>query len=99
MSAGVTIPEMIGFLMREANSIEIRQNNLVEAGLRLAPHPDMVRDKEICEAIIHLIDLVRADQVILNRLRQLAKVPAQSPPASGNRGSEVRNRVAGSGAA
>jgi len=97
--SGVTMPEMTGFLMREANSIETRQNNLVEAGLRAEPHPDKIRDKEICEAIIHLIDLVRADQVILNRLRQLARVPAPSPPAGDNRGSEASNRVAGSGAA
>jgi hypothetical protein len=95
MSAGVTMPEMISLCLDEAFRIETTQANLVGAGLRAAPDAGQLRRMRVFEAIIHVIDMVRADQVILNRLREKARVP--KPAAGDKKGSEASSGVAGDG--
>jgi hypothetical protein len=93
-AAGVTFSEMIDVCSGEASRIETVQLDLVEAGLRAAPSGEQLRRKQVFEAIIHMIDLVRGDQVILDRLKKKTAPSIKD----NNRGSEVSNRVAGSGA-
>jgi hypothetical protein len=91
-AGGVRFSEMIDVLSAEASRIETVQRDLVESELRKAPDPGQLRRKQVLEAIIHMIDFVRGDQVIVDRLKKKT-----APMGAKNRGSEASSRVAGSG--
>ncbi len=67
---GITFSEMTALCGAEAARIEMTQVRLVESGLRSTADPGQLRNMRVYESIIHLIDLVRGDDVILNRLRR-----------------------------
>jgi hypothetical protein len=60
--------------------------------VRTAPDPGQLRRKQVLEAIIYMIDMIRGDQVIVERLKKKT-----APMGAKNRGSETSSRVAGSG--
>src|SRR4051812_10998924 len=99
--SGVTFTEMLAVCLAEANRIDTVQTDLVDTGLRTAPDPGQVRRREVFVGIVHMIDLVRADKIILDRLKQktaaAAKAPAEGAIQKEERGSEVSISVAGSG--
>jgi hypothetical protein len=72
----VTFSDMERFALNEASRIEITQAELIRVGDRTHPHPDKLRDKAICEAIVRLIDTCRADPIIMERLKAAAKATA-----------------------
>lgn len=98
MSTGVHFSEMEALCCSEASRIEVTQSALAGTEDRGKWHPEQLRKMEVFEAIVHLIDLVRADDVVLNRLRKAAKVPkalvkqqegsevSTASPAKGNAG-------------
>jgi hypothetical protein len=65
----VTFAEMERFALNEAQRIETTQAALVRFGDIEHPHPDAMRNREICEAIVRLIHLCKADPVIVERLK------------------------------
>jgi hypothetical protein len=73
----VTLVDMERFAVNEATRIEVTQAALVKAGDITRAHPDALRNKEICQGIIRLIHSIRADKVIMDRLK--------SPPRMGAR--------------
>jgi hypothetical protein len=95
MSEGITFSEMVAVCASEATRIEDTQARLVATGDRGAADPDQLRRMRVFEAIIHMIDLVRGDDVILNRLRRKT---APSPKATNDKtkGPDASHRAAGS---
>lgn len=71
--SGVTFEQMRMALTAEAERIGIVQKLLVDADMRKAPDPGYMKQKEIFEATVRLIDIVSTDDVILNRIRQRAR--------------------------
>lgn len=60
--------EMVALATYEARRIELVQENLVEAGLRAAASPDELRRMRVYEAIVHMIEVLRGDRVIMDRI-------------------------------
>lgn len=75
-TARVTFSDMERFALNEAARIDVTQAAMIQNGDRAGPHPDKMRDKEICEAIVRLIDACRADPIIMERLKGAAKAAA-----------------------
>jgi hypothetical protein len=74
--ARVTFLDMENFALNEAIRIGQVQNALVACGLRTYADPNAIRNKEICEAILRLLDTCRADPIIMSQLKAAARVPA-----------------------
>lgn len=92
------MPEMLEYLSSEANRLDTTQDALVAIGMSAARSPTAQRRIEVCEGIIHLIEMVRADPVIMERLKKKAAV-TRAAGQKDNRGSEkVSSASAGSGA-
>jgi hypothetical protein len=68
----VPISEMREAIADEAWRLRDTQRILVEAGMRTAPDAKQIATAEAFEAAVHVLDLVKADQVILGRLRDAA---------------------------
>jgi hypothetical protein len=69
MTDPVTLIDMERFAVNEATRIEVTQAALVKIGDITRPHPDALRNKDICEGIIRLIHSIRADPIIMDRLK------------------------------
>lgn len=74
-SAKVTFTEMERFALNEASRIETTQAALVRFGDIPHPHPDAMRNKEICEAIVRLVTVCRTEGVMA-ALKRVDKVSA-----------------------
>ncbi len=72
----ITLYEMERFALNEANRIETTQAAMIQNGDRTTPHPDKLYDREICLAIVRLVDLCRTDEVAAALKAAAAKVPA-----------------------
>jgi hypothetical protein len=72
----VTFADMEHFALAESIRIGQVQNALVECGLRKFADPGAIRNKEICEAILRLLDSCRADPVIMAQLKLAARATA-----------------------
>jgi hypothetical protein len=93
MTTRVTFSDMERFALNEAARIEVMQAALVRLGDIARPHPDALRNKEICEAIVRLIHTCRADLVIMERFKLLVGekriVPDRArAPAGDSRGQQ-----------
>lgn len=65
----VTLAEMRDVAAAEARRIEITQEALVEASLRVAPCEEQLRKRDAYDAIVRLIDAVKARPAIMEELR------------------------------
>lgn len=65
----VTFTEMERFALNEASRIETTQAALVKFGDIKQPHPDALRNKEICEAIVRLIHLCKGSPDVMDYLK------------------------------
>jgi hypothetical protein len=71
MSAGVHFAEMIAVADAEAHRIVCSQDALVKARLRLLPAASELRRADVFRAIVRLIECVRADRTIIERLKRI----------------------------
>jgi hypothetical protein len=72
----ITLYEMERFALNEANRIETTQQAMIRNGDRTTPHPDKMFDREICLAIVRLVDLCRTDEVAAALKAAAAKASA-----------------------
>lgn len=87
--APVHFDEMLATLQNEAERIEIMQRQLVEAALRKVADPGELRRAEVLAAAVTLVEIVRADKVITDRVaaelrarRELAAATTQPAEAT-----------------
>lgn len=71
MTAGATtFDRMSAAAANEAARIEISNHALVEAGILTEPHPDKVALIADFDGIVRLIELIKNDSVIMERLKK-----------------------------
>lgn len=68
----VTLAEMRDVAAAEARRIEVTQEALVEASLRVAQCEEQLRKRDAYDAIVRLIDAVKARPAIMEELRGIA---------------------------
>ncbi len=69
MTAGATtFDRMSAAAAAEAGRIEIGQQALVDAGIQTEPHPDKVALRDDFDGIVRLIELIKNDKFIMERL-------------------------------
>lgn len=78
MTARVTFSDMERFALNEAARIDVIQKELIRVGDRTAPDPGQLRNKEICEGILRLIDACKSDPIIAERLKAAAAARASA---------------------
>lgn len=76
-AAAFTWAELRKVAADEANRIDAAQEALVAAGDRVEPDPGQLARRDAFETLARLVDRVRSDDVIVDRLKQLA--PTKKP--------------------
>lgn len=71
--APVHFDDMIAACESEATRIAVCQDFLVDTAIRKEPAPGELRRKEVFEAIVRLIEIVRVDEIILARIAVAVK--------------------------
>ncbi len=64
----------------EAERIEISQDGRVSCGMQKEPRPDQVLLRDDFAGIVRLLDTIKSDKVILDRLAERAKMAAEAAP-------------------
>jgi hypothetical protein len=84
MTAGVPLADMAALCRAEADRLDVVQDAMVEAGVNRARNAEAERRIRVFLALARLVDTVRGDKLILERLRQIRGAhPAPAGEAGG----------------